>query len=391
MSTTPSLSEEHKIVVLLIDDQAMIGEAVRRMLCDEPDIEFHYCSDPTHAVDTANEIQPTVILQDLVMPELDGLMLVRFFRANPPTAQVPLIVLSTREEPETKAEAFSLGANDYMVKLPDKLEVLARIRYHSSGYIAMLQRDEAYKLLNDELDKASKYVQNLLPKELDGDPIRTQWQFIPSVQLGGDSFGYHWLDEDHFVFFLLDVSGHGVGSALLSVSAMNILRSGMLQDVDFRCPGEVLIGLNRAFRMEDQNNLFFTIWYGVFHKPTRNVRYACGGHHATIMMTGDDDARELIDLGQAEGMPIGVWDSDDFSEGQATLPPDVKLYLFSDGVFEIQLPDGEFWDEEEFSKLIAAPPQPEVRDVDRLLSAVRTVQGRDEFNDDFSLLEIHFE
>ena len=112
---------QRPIRVLLIDDQAIIAEAVRRMLASETDILFHYCSDPTAAIRTATELEPTVILQDLVMPDIDGLLLVRFFRANPATRDVPLIVLSTREDPQVKAEAFALGASDYLVKLPDKI------------------------------------------------------------------------------------------------------------------------------------------------------------------------------------------------------------------------------------------------------------------------------
>ena len=135
-TATPSGLKQHRITVLLVDDQAIIGEAVRRMLATESDIEFHHCSDPTQALATANAIRPTVILQDLVMPDVDGLTLVKFFRANPATRDVPMIVLSSKEEPATKAEAFALGANDYVVKLPDRLELIARIRYHSRGYIA---------------------------------------------------------------------------------------------------------------------------------------------------------------------------------------------------------------------------------------------------------------
>src|SRR6266436_6093978 len=137
----------HKVTVLLIDDQPIIGEAVRRMLAGEPDIVFHYCRDATKALEEAHRVQPTVILQDLVMPEIDGLTLVKTFRADEPTRETPMIVLSTKEEPTVKAEAFALGANDYIVKLPDRLELLARIRYHSKGYINLLQRNEAYKAL----------------------------------------------------------------------------------------------------------------------------------------------------------------------------------------------------------------------------------------------------
>ncbi len=141
------LLTEHKINVLLIDDQPMVGEAVRRMLEGEGDIDFHFVSDPTKAIPTAEELQPTVILQDLVMPDIDGMTMVKFMRVNSKLKDIPLIVLSTKEEATTKAEAFALGANDYLVKLPDRIELLARIRYHSKGYINLLQRNEAYEQL----------------------------------------------------------------------------------------------------------------------------------------------------------------------------------------------------------------------------------------------------
>lgn len=147
MSDSPSVdgsSAQRPITVLLIDDQPIVAESVRRMLAGEPDIVFHYCQNPARAIETANQVQPTVILQDLVMPEIDGLLLVKFLRANKATRDVPMIVLSGKEEPAIKAQAFALGANDYLVKFPDKLEVVARLRYHSRGYIALLERNEAY-------------------------------------------------------------------------------------------------------------------------------------------------------------------------------------------------------------------------------------------------------
>ena len=139
----PGADTVHQLVVLLIDDQRIIGESLRQMLQNESDIQFHFCQDPLKAIEIALELRPTVILQDLVMPELDGLELVRRFRAHQDLKQVPLIVLSGTEVAEVKAEAFALGANDYMVKLPNALEVIARIRYHSKGYINLLEREAA--------------------------------------------------------------------------------------------------------------------------------------------------------------------------------------------------------------------------------------------------------
>ncbi|AVX24088.1 Two-component system response regulator WspR [Pseudomonas syringae pv. atrofaciens] len=139
--------DENSAMVLLVDDQAMIGEAVRRGLAGHESIDFHFCADPHQAIAQAVQLKPTVILQDLVMPGLDGLTLVREYRSNPLTRDIPIIVLSTKEDPLIKSAAFTAGANDYLVKLPDNIELIARIRYHSRSYMTLLQRDEAYRAL----------------------------------------------------------------------------------------------------------------------------------------------------------------------------------------------------------------------------------------------------
>ncbi|VVO53947.1 MULTISPECIES: response regulator [Pseudomonas] len=140
-------TDENAAMVLLVDDQAMIGEAVRRGLSNEENIDFHFCADPHQAIAHAVRIKPTVILQDLVMPGLDGLSLVREYRNHPATKDIPIIVLSTKEDPLIKSAAFAAGANDYLVKLPDNIELVARIRYHSRSYMTLLQRDAAYRAL----------------------------------------------------------------------------------------------------------------------------------------------------------------------------------------------------------------------------------------------------
>ncbi len=186
---TPVTLTEHRITVLLVDDQAIIGEAVRRMLATEEDIDFHYCQDATQAIKMANGIHPTVILQDLVMPEIDGLMLVRYFRANPATRDVPLIVLSGKEEPHTKAEAFALGANDYMVKLPDRLEVIARIRYHSKGYINLLERNEAFNALLEsqkQLEIRNRFIRETFGRYLSDDVVDSILESPEGMKLGGE-------------------------------------------------------------------------------------------------------------------------------------------------------------------------------------------------------------
>ncbi|MDZ8066168.1 MAG: ATP-binding protein [Nostoc sp. DedQUE08] len=120
--------------LLLIDDQVIISEAFRRMVATETDISLHYTSNPAQAIQDASAIEPTVIFLDMIMPDIDGLMLLRWFRSYPVTRDVPIVMLSSKEEAKLKAEAFTEGANDYLIKLPDPVELIARIRYHSKAY-----------------------------------------------------------------------------------------------------------------------------------------------------------------------------------------------------------------------------------------------------------------
>lgn len=384
---------KHDITVLLVDDQPIVGETVRRMLAPEKDIVFHYCQDPTAAIKMATDISPTVILQDLVMPEVDGLTLVRFFRGHKKLKEVPLIVLSSKEEAVTKAEAFAKGANDYLVKLPDRIELVARIRYHSTGYINLLQRNEAYEalfksqqILAAQLTSAAEYVVSLLPQTMKEGSIRTDWRYFPSTQLGGDSLGYHWIDEDHFAMYLLDVCDHGVGPALLSVSALNVLRSQTLPNTNFRVPEEVLTALNETFPMEKQNNLYFTMWYGVFDKTTKRITYGSAGHPPALLMNGSSETKDLM----TRNMFVGGMPDIKYTSGSVDVETPSRLYIFSDGVFEIAKTDGTMWSFEEMKEFLKAAPTDETSEIDRLYSLVREMRGSADLDDDFSMLKIEF-
>jgi sigma-B regulation protein RsbU (phosphoserine phosphatase) len=391
----PAPAGEPPIRVLLVDDQKIIGETVRRMLADEPGIAFHFCQDPSQALATAKEVKPTVILQDLVMPDIDGLMLVKYYRANPDTRETPMIVLSSKEEPVTKAKAFALGANDYLVKPPEKIELIARVRYHSQAYNNLQERNEAYKRLeesrkhlSDEMASAAKYVRSLLPRPLTKGDVQIDWRFTPSVYLAGDMFGYHWLDADRLVLYLLDVSGHGVGSALLAVTASNTLSSQSLPETDFGNPGSVLAKLNDIFQMERQNEKYFTIWYGVYHKGENTLTWGNAGHPPALLLQGDGGPPvQMPALDPWIGMlPPGM----DFTTKVETLGPKPRLFLYSDGCYEVELPSGSMWAFEEFVDYVDAQSRRDGSPLDALMAHIRALGQSDTLADDASMLDVHF-
>jgi sigma-B regulation protein RsbU (phosphoserine phosphatase) len=389
-TATPLQLAEHNIKVLLVDDQRIVGETIRRMFADISGLEFKFVLDPAAAMSEALAFEPTVILQDLIMPGVEGIDMVRAFRAEPATRSVPLIVLSSKEEAVTKAEAFAAGANDYLVKLPDKLELVARVRYHSAAYILRLERDEAFRALESqqrviaqELADAAAYVRSLLPDPIHQGNVRADWRFITSSSLGGDSFGYHWLSPQTLAIYLLDVCGHGVGSALLSVSAINTVRNRTLPDTDFRVPSQVLAALNTAFPMSERDGKYFTIWYGVLDTETRELVYASGGHPPAITIAPDGIATPLA----ASGLIIGAIPDATYRDASIALKPGSSLFVFSDGCYEITAPDNSMMPFTEFVRTLTTHVSNPAA-LDQTVAASRAWQQRADFDDDFSL--IHF-
>jgi sigma-B regulation protein RsbU (phosphoserine phosphatase) len=251
-------------------------------------------------------------------------------------------------------------------------------------------RDELLRVhtrLRRELHDAQHYVLAILPAPV-VEPIAVDWLFVPSTELGGDSFGYQWIDGEHYALYLLDVCGHGVGSALLSITVANTLRSGALQNTDFRSPEAVLSSLNQAFQMENQNGLYFTIWYGVYHRPTGTLRYASAGHPPPILVRGAGEQRGKAEPLPGVGCPVGILPDFLYESNECTLAGPARLFLFSDGAYEIQQPDGTMLESEAFEEVLTRAVPEGSSELQELLRFVRDFHGSEDLDDDFSIIKI---
>ena len=238
--------------------------------------------------------------------------------------------------------------------------------------------------LVSELSGAARYVTSILPRDLD-DPVPVTSRYIPSEQLGGDIFDHRWIDDDHLIAYLVDVSGHGIAPAMYSVSVHNLLRSGTLDDDTLRDPGRVLTELNRLFRMDQQADNFFTIWYGVYQPSTRVLRYAGAGHPPAIILTADGSDPVRL---PSQSVPIGVLRDTTFVADSYPLLPDTDLLIYSDGAYELALPDGGHWTLEDFIDLWARNARSPHWTLEKLVERLRDLSATGDFDDDCTLVRV---
>ena len=351
--------------------------------------------DGRHALEMVKAQPFDVVLLDIMMTNVDGYSALQALKADPLTRHIPVIMISALDEMDSVVRCIEAGAEDYLPKPFDTTLLRARIgaclekkalRDAEQKHLRLIE--ETQRRLSEELAEAAHYVRSIFPAPAES-PLRINWQYQPSTELGGDAFGYHWLDADHFAVYLLDVCGHGVGASLLSVAAINVIRSGSLPKTDFRDPGAVLSALNNAFLMENQNNMYFTLWYGVYHAPTRTLRHASGGHPPALLLESAEGGIAVSTRLRAPGLVIGGLEGTVYLAQTCLVPMGAQLFVLCDGCYEISRPDGEMETFEEFEAFMRENGM-KPDGLQNLLQWIKTRHGNGPLDDDFSIVRICF-
>ncbi len=262
------------------------------------------------------------------------------------------------------------------------LEIGSHVLKHEFRDRAEVEKSDQ---ISEELETAQKYVQSVLPPPMNEKGISIEWTFVPSSTLGGDSFGYHWIDDDSLALYLLDVSGHGVAAAMHSVSVLNTIRHESLPHTDFLDPQSVLTKLNDVFQMDEHGGVYFTLWYGVYDIRTRQLTYSVAGHPAALLATGQD-MRQL----KTKGMPIGLYPGAPYRNETAEIDEFAVLYVFSDGVFEVRTIQGADWSFGELQDKLLHLRQTEASHSGEILKLVENLTGQRKWEDDFTIFTVRF-
>ncbi|KJH69934.1 SpoIIE family protein phosphatase [Aliterella atlantica] len=378
--------------ILIIDDDPIIRAALKKTLQNQG-YDTTIASNGEEGIKQAVLIRPALIICDWMMANLDGLEVCRRIKSQPELATTFFILLTAKGEVEDRVEGLDAGADEFLSKPLEMNELKARVRaglrIHQLNQDLQVQKQALEALnqnLRSELAEAADYVRSLLPTPLVGN-INTEALFVPSAQLGGDCFDYYWLDDDHLAIYLLDVSGHGVGSALLSVSVLNVMRSQSLPKTNFYQPSEVLKALNSAFQMVSHGEKYFTIWYGVYNRKQRQLIYANAGHPPAILIEKNSSKVEQLD---STGLPIGFLPDVDFDCNSCAIAQDSTLYIFSDGAYEIQQLDDTIWGVSALTHLLQDFTVSN-SSLEKLLQQIVGISNKDTLDDDLSLLKVEFD
>lgn len=376
--------------ILIIEDDLTTQLVLKKML-EEQGYDVATADDGVEGLAQAQQFQPALIICDWVMPRLDGLDVCRQVKADLELSTIFFILLTARGRVEDRILGLENGADEFLTKPVELGELRARVK-------AGLRLNRVYQALQDqkqiletELMEAAEYVKSLLPDPLSGS-VNIDSRFVPSRQLGGDCFDYYWLDPDYLAIYLLDVSGHGLGAALPSISVLNLLRSQSMDGVNFYQPNHVLRALNETFQMDDQNDKYFTIWYGVYNQAKRQLIYSSAGHPPALLLAEAENNEVEVKRLKTASLPVGMMPDTKYVNQRCDIRASSTLYVFSDGIYEIMQPDGDIWGLDGFVELLAKNrTNISTHGLNYVLDYIKAISPNESLEDDLSLLMVNFD
>jgi phosphoserine phosphatase RsbU/P len=398
-----------KSQLLIVDDSRENLDALNIILRKE-NYDVIIADNGYAALKLLDTYTPDIFLLDIEMPKMNGFELCRRIKQNNKFTDTPVIFITGKHLTDDIVEGFNVGGVDYLVKPFNLKELLLRIKTHldlkfsrelimqnsrkieeyNKELVAINERlielnaakDRFLNVLRSDLQSAADYVSTLMPDPISNEPIKVSWEFHPSSQLSGDSFGYHWID-DCFVFYLIDVSGHGVKSALQSVSVLNILRSESLRKTDFTKPNQVLKGLDKVFRIKEPDFLYFSIWYGCYSTSTKYLIYAGAGHPPAVL-----NQNGSIRMLRSKNKLIAGFDGVKFVSNRVKIKTPATLYIYSDGAYEVKKEDGKMCTFGEMIDYLTDNANDDDSELSMLYDHIRSINAREKMRDDFSVMKI---
>ena len=392
-------------MILIVDDskdsRLLLAAILKRegfILQDAPD--------GRNVAEMCTEEPPDLILLDIVMPHKDGYETCKELKNNLETQNIPIIFLSAKDDTSDKVKGLDLGAVDYITKPFDKSEVVARVKTQLKIHNLTNELIDSNRLLQEkqnkieeDLEAAAQIQSALIPLAKPQLPeLSFSWQFVPSDQSGGDIFNIHLLDDRTLAVYLVDVSGHGVPAAMVTVSVAQslqphgytVLHRNDRNDGDSallapRSPSRVLTILNRDYPIE-RFDKYFTIVYMIIDRLSGTIIYSNAGHPSPLLLRNSGSIERL----DAGGPMIGLGDLLPFEDGKKQLTKGDRLYLHTDGITEYCREDEFFGSERLEAEIVRTKDMPLDLACETIISKMHDFGDGIKAEDDITLVAIEF-
>jgi serine phosphatase RsbU (regulator of sigma subunit) len=336
-----------KARLLIIDDEAMVRDSMEAYL-EDSGYSVVAVDSGQAGLDVLESQEIDLILCDLRMPLLDGLQVLQKVKQRPDN--IPVIVVSGAGVMDDVVQALRLGASDYLVKPIIDMVMLEHSVQRNLEIVVLEKQNLSYR---DHLESANRELRSsldelrsdqqagrkvqmkMLPDFVDEGSLTFRHKIRPSLMLSGDFLDYFPLDDNHYGFYIADVSGHGASSAFVTVLLKNLtyrlkrnLKRGSSQDLFH--PVKVLERINQEL-LDTECGKHLTIVYAVLNLNTLELNYSVGAHFPMPVLLIEGKAQYL----EGRGMPVGLFRDAEYSEYKLNLPREFTLSLFSDGVLEL--------------------------------------------------------
>ena len=375
--------------ILIIDDDRSIQIFLKRIL-EKQGYQVITASTGEEGILRTLDSPPALIICDWIMPGLTGIEVCNIIKKDPKLSTTFFILLTSLDSVADRVKGLDAGADDFISKPIEQNELQARVRAGLRLHQLSQDLQTQKLLLETELSEATEYVKSLLPLPINN-PLSIQFKFLPSRQLGGDCLDYNWLDADSLAIYLLDVAGHGLKATLPSISVLNLLRSRALKDLNYYQPSEVLAALNNTFQINYQNDKYFTIWYGVYNRVSRQLKYSSAGHPPYIIISGNSPTNTEVKRLKTPGMPVGMFPEAKYVDAYCQIEKSSTLYIFSDGAYEITQSNGNLWSLEGFTQILISLQYSVDNQLDYILDYLIKLNSKEIFEDDLSILQVKFD
>jgi len=368
--------------VLLVDDaKANLDILVEGLKSDH---KLSLALNGEMALQIAARTPPDLVLLDIMMPGLDGYEVCRRLRQMPETSEVPIMFLSSLEEVQNKTRGFEAGANDYLTKPFEMLEVKARVR---SLLKAKAYSDAVKEQIASDLRVAREIQMGMLPHDFS--PFERAFRvelgavLEPAREVGGDLYGVCAAAPDRLVLFLGDVSGKGLPASMFMVRAISLAR---LLSREIAEPERILARLNDELAADNPSGMFVTFLCAVFDPNSGRLILANGGHCRPVLLrAGQPPSWAVKNLGTALGFEPDL----EFERTELTLGAGDTLVFYTDGVSEAFNPQEELYgDVKLLADAGALPGQTPLAITAGLLQKVRAFAGSAPQSDDIAILAL---